>query len=245
MRKALIFILAAVTLMMVYGQRLPDITELARDMKAKFIGQDDASQDITDETHTRRPIRTRLRTSVPLGDGLEYETGEVEVDLYVTPMVAKLLSISNTDEDKDMGIDEGKDKGIDLKQTISRVFAALKKINGHVRNVLLLTAVLVPALMLSARRSRLSGLSRSLAGNCFSAAMTATIFAASLTAIAWLAFRYNIYSNLNGSFFLGPIALMVSSGACLRFYDKNDLIWNRMFLPLICMAVSAAITRII
>lgn len=134
---------------------------------------------------------------------------------------------------------------VGLKQFFFRFFYKLSKFDPHMKAVFFVTAVFVLILMLITSKTAFSGYSLSFENFGFSLSNTLLFFTALIAPISWFVFKYNFYIHLNGMSFLEPVVLFFSSAVCLKIYDFNSPIWNRMTSSFLWIMGSITIIHVV
>lgn len=152
-----------------------------------------------------------------------------DIKIMMTPIAEKLLNAQPSD----------------IKKFLMRAIFTLKKFDSAATAVFFIASSVILVFMLLTFKSYLSWMSLILARVGYGLGLTMVIVASILTSAGWLIYKYNFYSQLNGIFFAGPLALVLSSSISLKIYDFNNPIWNRLIFTITLLAGSTALTKIV
>lgn len=158
-------------------------------------------------------------------------TDQVDVAIVLNPTIKKIIG-------SDM-------KVAAVEQYFSSLFSEVEKYDKPAKKIFFLVASAVFFLMLLMCKTIFSGITFSFANFGFNLSRRLIILAALITPICWIIFKYNLYTHISGISFWGPVVLLLSTSACLKIYDFNNPIWNRMSTSFICMTISAAIVHLV
>lgn len=158
-------------------------------------------------------------------------TDQVDVAIVLNPTIKKIIG-SDT-------------KVAAVEQYFSSLFSEAEKHDKPAKKIFFLVASAVFFLRLLMCKTIFSGITFSFVNFGFNLSRRLIILAALITPICWIIFKYNLYTHISGISFWGPVVLLLSTSACLKIYDFNNPIWNRMSTSFICMTISAAIVHLV
>lgn len=233
MRTLFISFLVLVLFLLVYSHKLPGfetITNITQDFvtgykkfRALDIRVNNNTNTVTQENYVQQDS---MQIAPDSSDILDISKPKIEI--MMNPLVEKLLEIETND----------------VNQFFSRHILKLEKSDKLIMKSFFFTSGIMFLLMLLTSRTFLSWFSFFLAKLGFTLSSILIFMTVFLTPVSWFIFKYNLFNHMNGIFFIGPLALFVSSTVSLKIYDFNNPIWNRLIFSFASLTVAAIIVRV-
>jgi hypothetical protein len=262
MRTFLLSVISLVTLLLVYGHSMPDIG----DIKGEILS-------VLGKTEREAPARIDLRDlsedydaekTLEKLQALKGDTDSVDMDAYLKQArdMAGSSDMSDLDEIRKqtkMNLmmnpylekivfmeDEDVDQYVrEFTREIKTMLYALERRDGTVRKYFFIVSGAILLAVLLTCRSRVSGFTSVFARMGFSLGSMIIFLSALTTAVCWFALKYDLFRNANGTFFAGPVALLVLSAASLKIYDFNNPVWNRTIFSVLLLSCSAVVVHVV
>lgn len=226
MRTLFFSLLVLILFFLIYGHELPQFEDVKQNIDSVF--QKIELKNIKTYSEATKELMEQDSALISQEDSEEVFHEKPEVEIMMNPIVEGLLEMEPND----------------VKRFFQNYIYKLEESDSLVSKYFFLAAVILFLLMLLTSKTALSRYSFFFARLGFNLSSILIFITVVITPIAWFVFKYNLFSNMNGIFFIGPMALFASSIVSLKIYDLNNPIWNRMIISFLCLTVSAGLTKV-
>lgn len=218
MRNLFVAITVIVMLSLVYSHKYP-----------VFKGAGSGSE--IKETDTVMPENLLEQDYFPIAPG-DSDAGDIQeqakIKIMMTPIAEKLTFAEVSD----------------VKRWFLQLISRMKASDNLIKTYFFIAAGIILFLMFLTGKTTFSGYSLLFAKLGFGLGRILIFITALSAVIGSLVFKYNFYVHINGIFFAGPLALLVTSAAALKIYDFNAPVRNRMIFSFIFPVCSAAVIHV-